>query len=577
MKKKAKTKTFNGRRYLLLFGVLSVFALLFARAAQLQILHADFYNEQGSNRHVRTVEIPANRGVITDRHGEALAISTPVYSISADPIRRALDHPEAIAEVAKALGVNKNTLVKKLQDKQKRKVGNEFSYIKRHVFPEVADQLRNKKLPGISITREYRRYYPAGEMAAHIVGLTNIDDQGQEGIELAFDDWLHGLPGKKRVLKNAHGVIVGDIGLVREAHHGKDLTLSIDKRIQYLAYRELKRTIANHSAKAGSVIVLEVSSGEVLAMANLPAFNPNDRSNAKVSAIRNRAITDVFEPGSTIKPFLIASAIEHGVYRVNSTINTAPGYFNIAGLLVSDHSNYGVIDMKTLLSKSSNVGAVRVALKMSEEQVWGQYQAVGFGQLTGSGFPGERAGKLANYSNWNKTQRATIAYGYGMSATAMQIARAYSVIANDGVLLPASFVLNDQAVTGQRVMSGRTAKTVRNMLKGVLEKSGTGSRASMQGYTAAGKTGTSRKAQDGGYSKDNYIALFAGMAPADNPKVVVVAVVDQPLKQGGYYGGEVSAPLFSRVTEGSLRLLNVAPNIVNDKKRGLLMTEVNKQ
>lgn len=569
--KKAKTKAFSARRYLLLFAVFSVFVLLFARAAQLQILHADFYNEQGSNRHVRTVEIPANRGVITDRHGEALAISTPVFSVWAHP-QTALDNPQSISHAVQVLGLSKQNIKHKLEQRKNK----QFVYLKRHVFPNIADQLKQQKTPGVSIVREYRRYYPAGEMAAHVVGLTNIDDQGLEGVELAFDDWLHGSPGKKRVLRNAHGVIVGDIGLVREPHHGKDLTLSIDKRIQYLAYRELKRTIASHGAKSGSVVVLSVGSGEVLAMANWPAFNPNDRSNTKVSAIRNRAITDVFEPGSTVKPFLIAAAIENGTYKVSSTINTAPGYFNIAGLLVSDHSNYGVIDMKTLLSKSSNVGAVRVALKMSQEQVWSQYQSVGFGQLTGSGFPGERAGKLVNYTNWNKTQRATLAYGYGMSTTAMQLARAYSVIANNGVLLPTSFIVNEQPVTGQRVMSGRTANAVRTMLKGVLDKSGTGSRASMQGYTAAGKTGTSRKAQDGGYSQDNYIALFAGMAPADQPEVVVVALIDQPLKQDGYYGGEVAAPLFSRVTEGSLRLLNVAPNVIDQKKRNLLMTEINK-
>ena len=570
--KRVKTKTFNGRRYLLLFGVVAVFVLLFTRAVQLQILHADFYNEQGSNRHVRMVEIPANRGVITDRHGEALAISTPVYSVWAHPAT-ALENPHSIANSAKVLGLNQKKVKQKLEQRRNK----QFVYLKRHVFPGVADKLKQHDTPGISTIREYRRYYPTGEMAAHVIGLTNIDDQGLEGVELAFDDWLHGSPGKKRVLKNAHGEIIGDINLEREPHHGKDLNLSIDKRIQYLAYRELKRTITSHSAKAGSVIVLSVNTGEVLAMANLPAFNPNDRSSAKVSSIRNRAITDVFEPGSTVKPFLIAAAIENGVYKVNSTINTTPGYFNIAGLLVSDHSNYGVIDLKTLLSKSSNVGAVRVALNMSQEQVWSQYQSVGFGQLTGSGFPGERAGKLASYTNWNKTQRATIAYGYGMSTTAMQLARAYSVIANDGVLLPTSFIVNNQAVSGQRVMSGRTAKAVRNMLKGVLAKSGTGSRASMKGYTAAGKTGTSRKAQQGGYSKDNYIALFAGMAPADNPEIVVVVVIDQPLKQEGYYGGEVAAPLFSRVTEGSLRLLNVAPSVINENKRGLLLTEIGKQ
>ena len=552
--------------------MISIFVLLFARAAQLQILHADFYNEQGSNRHVRTVEIPANRGVITDRHGEALAISTPVYSIWAHP-KTALENPRSIEHAAQILQINRQSVMNKL-NKRKHK---QFVYIKRHVFPNIAEQLKALKTPGISITREYRRYYPTGEMSAHVVGLTNIDDQGLEGIELAFDDWLHGSPGKKRVLKNAHGVVIGDIALVQEPHHGKDLMLSIDKRIQYLAYRELKRTITSHSAKSGSVVVLSVDSGEVLAMANLPAFNPNDRSNAKVTAIRNRAITDVFEPGSTVKPFLIAAAIENGEYKVNSTVNTAPGYFNFSGLLVSDNSNYGVIDMKTILSKSSNVGAVRVALKMSQQHIWEQYQSVGFGQLSGSGFPGERDGRLANYSNWNKTQRATLAYGYGMSTTAMQLARAYSALANDGVLLPTSFLVSEQPAAGQRVMSVRTAKAVRAMLEGVLDKSGTGSRASMKGYSAAGKTGTSRKAQDGGYSKDKYIALFAGMAPADNPKVVVVALIDQPLKKGGYYGGEVAAPLFSRVTEGSLRLLNVAPNVIDQNKRGLLMTEINDQ
>tara|TARA_R110002049_G_scaffold182041_2_gene349684 strand:+ start:101817 stop:103532 length:1716 start_codon:yes stop_codon:yes gene_type:complete len=566
--RKTKANVFAGRRYLLLFAVFCVFVLLFARAAQLQLLHADFYYEEGSNRHVRTVEIPANRGVITDRHGEALAISTPVYSIWAHP-KTALENPQSIIDASSVLDIDKRALIKKLEARKDK----QFVYVKRHVFPNVAEKLKQRNVSGISAIREYRRYYPTGEMSAHVVGLTNIDDQGLEGVELAFDDWLHGSPGKKRVLKNGRGTVIGDIGLVAEQHQGKDLVLSIDKRIQYLAYRELKRTIERHGAKSGSVVVLSVANGEVLAMANLPAFNPNDRTNAKVGSIRNRAITDVFEPGSTVKPFLIAAAIENGTYRMNSKINTSPGYFNYAGLLVSDHSNYGVIDLETILSKSSNVGAVHIALKMPQEQVWAQYQAVGFGQLTGSGFPGERAGKLDSYTSWNKTQRATMAYGYGMSTTALQLARAYSVIANDGVLLPASFVVNEHVPAGERVMSGRTAKSVRNMLKGVLAKEGTGSRASMQGYSAAGKTGTSRKSQGGGYSKDNYIALFAGMAPADKPNVVVVALIDQPVKEDGYYGGEVAAPLFSRVTEGALRLMNVPPNIIDDTKRGLLLTE----
>ncbi|MEM8845412.1 MAG: penicillin-binding protein 2, partial [Pseudomonadota bacterium] len=402
-------------------------------------------------------------------------------------------------------------------------------------------------------------YYPAGEMAAHIVGLTNIDDQGLEGLELAFDDWLHGEPGKKRVIKDGYGTIVADIGLIKESSPGKNLNLSIDKRIQYLAYRELKRTVNKHAARAGSVVVLSVDTGEVLAMVNLPAFNPNDRSNAKYNSIRNRAITDVFEPGSTVKPFLIAAALESGTYRSVSKVNTAPGYFNFAGLQVSDFKNYGVVDMKTLLVKSSNVGAVKVALKLNEEILWDQYQAVGFGQLSGSGFPGEREGKLDSYTVWSKSQRVTMAYGYGMSTTALQLARAYSVIASDGVLLPISFIANDQPDSAQRIMSSKTATKVREMLKGVVSAEGTGRRASMQTYTAAGKTGTSKKSLGGQYTEEKYISLFAGMAPVKQSKIVVVAVIDEPT-QDGYYGGEVAAPLFSKVSEGALRLMNVPPD-----------------
>ena len=563
--RKAKLKTFNARRYLLLFAILCVFVLLFGRAVQLQLLHADFYNEEGSNRYIRTVEIPANRGVIKDRFGQALAISTPVYSIWAHP-QTALENPDSIALAAKVLGLDKAQLTKKLQ-KRKNK---QFVYLKRHAFPEIADQLRAQKTPGISLVREYRRYYPAGEMAGHIVGLTNIDDQGLEGIELAFDDWLHGEPGKKRVIKDGYGTIVADIGLVQEARPGKSLNLSIDKRIQYLAYRELKRTVAKHAARAGSVVVLSVETGEVLAMANLPAFNPNDRSNAKYNSIRNRAITDVFEPGSTVKPFLIAAALESGTFRPGSKINTAPGYFNTAGLQVNDFKNYGVVDMQKLLAKSSNVGAVKVALKLDEETVWSQYQSVGFGQLTGSGFPGEREGKLDSHTVWNKTQRATMAYGYGMSATALQLARAYSVIARDGVLLPTSFLASSQANSAYRVMSVKTASTIREMLKTVVSNDGTGGDASMQSYTAAGKTGTSKKSLGGQYTEEKYISLFAGMAPAKQAKIIVVAVIDEPTQEG-YYGGVVAGPLFSKVAEGSLRLMNVPPDKFNHKKNDLLL------
>ena len=566
--RKTRVKVFNGRRHLLLLVIFAIFALLFARALQLQWLHADFYDKESSSRHIHTVEIRAHRGAIKDRHGEALAISTPVYSVSAQP-QIALANPESISAAAKALALSERRLIKKIQRYKDRK----FVYVKRHVPPAVAGALKQKKLKGIALTNEYRRYYPAGEMAAHIVGLTNIDDQGIEGIELAFDDWLHGVAGKKRVLKDGSGRTIADIELVREPYDGRDLSLSIDKRIQYLSYRELMRTIDYHSARAGSLVVLSVTSGEVLAMVNLPSFNPNDRSK-KITAIRNRALTDVFEPGSTIKPFLIAAALENKTYHASSKINTSPGYFTIGKFRISDPYNYGVIDLQTLLAKSSNVGAVQMALKMTQENVWHQYRSVGFGQLTGSGFPGERAGEFESYTNWNRARRATLAYGYGMSTTALQLARAYAVIANDGMLLPMSFVTNKQHVAGQRVMSKRSAQSVRHMLKKVLSIQGTGKRASMQGYTAAGKTGTSRKPENGTYSQDNYIALFAGMAPADNPSIVVVALIDQPVKQVAYYGGEVAAPLFARVTEGALRLMNVPLDIINSSnKRALLLTE----
>ena len=566
--KKQTNRTFDGRRYLLLAMIVAVFCTLFARAVQLQLVQADFYHQAGSERHLRTVPIPAHRGSITDRGGEALAISTPVYSIWAHP-KTALANSEAIAHTSRVLGISAKQLTKKLQKRKDK----QFVYVRRHVFPNVVQVLEQKSTPGISTVREFRRYYPDGEISSHIVGLTNIDDQGIEGIEFAYDGWLKGVSGKKRVLRDGNGTVISDIELIQEPHHGKDLQLSIDKRIQYLTYRELKRTIALHAAQAGSVVILSVDNGEVLAMANLPSFNPNDRIDARYEAIRNRAITDVFEPGSTIKPFLIAAALDSGAVQVNSRINTNPGYFNVRGLQVSDRQNHGVMDIQTILAKSSNVGAVRVALKMPQEEVWNQYQAVGFGQLTGSGFPGERAGKLDNYTNWNEAQRATLAYGYGISGTALQLARAYSVIARDGVLLPTSFIVNNEAVPGYRVMSANTARQLRAMLHHVVSKQGTAQRAMMESYTAAGKTGTSRKLDEGKYLDDQHVSLFAGMAPAQQPRIVVVVVIDRPT-QGGYYGGDVAAPLFAKIADGTLRLLNVAPEHIDPSKRGMLLTGV---
>ena len=565
--KKVKSLAFEFRRRFVMFAIIIVFAVLVARALQLQILHADFYLREGSSRQITSVEIPAHRGPIEDRNGEPLAISTPVYSISADP-RVALQYPESIERTAATLEVSVSELKNKIESRKNKR----FVYLKRHVLPHVVKELADQKTPGINIKREYRRYYPTGEMASHLIGLTNIDDQGLEGFELAYDEWLKGVSGKKKVLIDGSGTVIADIELMKAPRHGKPLRLSIDKRIQYLAYRELKSAVKLHDAHAGSVVILSIDSGEVLGVANYPAFNPNNRANASYEYIRNRAITDVFEPGSTIKPFLVATALDTGKYFPTTRVNTAPGYYTIGDAQVHDIKNYGVLDVTSILTKSSNVGAVRVALEIDQEKVWNTYQGVGFGKLPGSGFPGERAGTLVNYTQWNKAQRATLAYGYGMSTTALQLARAYSVIASDGILQPTTFLHNSDNKAGQRVMTHSTARQIREMLEQVVSLDGTGKKAMMRSYSAAGKTGTSRKLDRGKYLEDKHVALFAGFAPANTPKIVVVVVIDQP-NRGGYYGGQVAAPIFSKITESALRLLNIAPQHSENSINNLLVTE----
>jgi len=433
------------------------------------------------------------------------------------------------------------------------------------VPPSVAEAILEKNITGISVSEEYRRYYPAGEMLAHVVGLTNIDGKGIEGIEHAYDDWLHGEPGSKRVIKDGRRQVIADVELIEAAKQGRELQLSIDKRIQYLAYRELRRAIQTHAAQSGSVVVLSVDTGEVLAMTNLPVFNPNDRRYAKHKEMRNRAITDRFEPGSTIKPFLIAAQLESDFTQIQSQIDTAPGYYQYGKLEVKDARDYGRVDFATLMAKSSNVGAVKVALNMDPSQIWSLYQAVGFGQLSGSGITGESEGELKNYSEWNKLQHATIAYGYGLSTTTLQLARAYSVFANHGILYPVSFIAQSEKPSGIRVMSTDTAQAVLHMMQAVVSAGGTGSRARMKAYSSAGKTGTSKKSIQGGYSETDYVALFAGLAPFEQPKIVVVVMIDTPT-QNGYAGGQVAAPVFANIAEGALRLMNVIPDQINSNE-----------
>jgi len=552
--KQKTAQRFVGRVTLVLafFGLVAV--SLVARAVHLQVLDKDFLNQQADTRHLRTEKISAHRGTITDRYGEPLAISTPVDSIWANP-KEFASAVDSIPQLARALGVDSQTLMRRIT----RSMDKEFLYLKRHLNPEQAQEVLALQLPGINVQREYRRYYPASEVAGHLVGFTDIDDQGQEGLELAFNHWLAGESGAKRVLKDRLGRSIENVESIRPAHHGKDLKTSIDLRLQYLAYRSLKAAIKSHEARSGSIVVLDVKTGEVLAMVNQPTYNPNDRSQLAAERYRNRAITDIFEPGSSIKPLIVAAALESGQYRPSSIVDTAPGYVNVGAKKIEDSSNLGRVSLTTILARSSNVGVTKLAMTLESDQLWDTMTQFGFGALTASGFPGESAGMLTHFSNWQPISQATLAYGYGVSVTPLQLAQAYAVIGDSGKLRPITLVALDQPNDGQRVITEDTAVAVRHMLEEVVRPGGTGTKAAVEGYRIAGKTGTAWKFASGGYSEDKYISIFAGFAPASDPRLATVVVIDEP---GGelYYGSDVAAPVFASVMTESLRLLAVAPD-----------------
>ncbi len=550
-----KIPIYPGRRLVVLGLFLSGIALLAVRAVELQVFKHDFLQQKGNARQIRVVEIPAHRGMILDRLGEPLAISTPVDSIWANPTR--VSHqPEDIQALAQLLGTSEKSLLSMLDAHP----GRRFVYLKRHMTPEQAQQIAALNIHGIGVQREYRRYYPMGEIFGHVLGFTDIDDNGQEGIELAYNDWLTGKPGSKRVVKEGRGKVINVVDLIKAAHPGQDLRLSIDSRIQYLAYRELKAAVEANDAESGSVVVLDPRTGEVLAMVNQPFFNPNNRRQFQGRRYRNRAVKDLFEPGSTAKPFTISAALESGQFKPTTLIDTSPGRYKVSGYPIKDVRNYGVIDLATVISKSSNVGASKVALKIPKETLWDVFQKVGFGQPTGSGFPGEAAGVLRDYSLWYPLDQATLAFGYGFSVTPLQLAEAYSVIASDGMHRPVSFLQQTgDDIEGERVLKPETCQAVRKMMQKVVQPQGTGFRAVVEGYRVAGKTGTVRKAQRGGYSTDRYVSVFAGMVPAETPRLVAVVVINEP-KAGKYYGGEVAAPVFSRIMSEALRQLNVPPD-----------------
>ncbi len=529
--------------------------ILMARAVHLQVFNTEFLGRQAEIRQLRMAKISAHRGVITDRNGEPLAVSTPVDSIWVNP-RELSQAAERIPELAAALSTNSDELARRVT----RNTAKEFMYLRRHMRPADAAAIARLGIPGIDIEREYRRYYPAGEVVGHLIGFTDIDDTGQEGLELAFDSWLAGEPGKKRVMKDRLGQIIEDVERIKQARPGRELAASIDLRIQYLAYRELKASIQRNGAAAGSVVVLDVDTGEVLAMVNQPAYNPNDRAQYTASNYRNRAITDIFEPGSSLKALVVAAALESGHYRAASMVDTSPGYVQIGSKVIEDHDNLGRISLTTLLAKSSNVGAIKIAMSLPPETLYSSLSAFGLGRVSASGFPGESAGLLSHHSNWRPIAQATMAFGYGLSVTPLQLAQAYAIIAADGLHRPVSVVRIDQPPIARRVLREETAKAVLRMLEAVVGSDvGTGRRAAVPGYRVAGKTGTARKIAAGGYSDAHHTALFAGIAPASRPRLVIVVIVDDP-SEGAYYGGEVAAPVFSHVASGALRILAVPPD-----------------
>lgn len=546
------------KRLMVVGGVLAACcAVLVARAAHLQVISEEFYQQQGDARFLREVPIATSRGMITDRNGEPLAVSSPVESIWANP-RELLLHPDRLPELARALQIPQDVLTRRVSERADK----EFVYLRRHLNPDVAEAITGLGIPGVYSQREFRRFYPHGEVLAHVLGFTNIDDKGQEGLELAFNEWLTGKEGSQRVIRDRRGRIVENVDLVEAAEPGKELVLSIDRRIQYLAYRELKSALIETGASSGSVVVLDVPTGEVLAMVNQPSYNPNSRVGADAESRRNRAVTDVVEPGSVMKTLTLAAALESGKFRPDSLVQTAPGYMGLpGGYTVRDFRNYGTLSLAGILSKSSNVGAIKVSNELSAEHQYDMYHRFGLGERSGSGFPGELPGVLPPARRWGPTEKATISYGYGLSVTPLQLARAYAAVGNGGRLMTPTFVKGG-AGEGEQVIDPAIASELMAMLETVVGPEGTASRAAVLGYRVAGKTGTSRKADGGGYAAKRYAAVFVGLVPASNPRFAMAVVIHEP--QGlEYGGGAVSAPVFHRVMDGALRLMDVPPDDID--------------
>jgi len=542
-------------RLVVVFGLLLAAGVALAsRAVQLQLVQHRFLASEGAARFTRVAAISAHRGTITDRYGEPLAVSTPVDSVWANPQQLA-GNTEQMQLLARAMHTDPHELMRRISTGLDR----EFLYLQRGLQPADARKVQELNISGVNLSREYRRYYPAGEVTGHLLGFTDVDDSGQEGAELVFDHWLGGEDGAKRVIQDSDGNKVEDVESIRAVRPGRDLPLSIDLRLQYLAYRELKAAIRDNRANSGSAVIIDIRTGEVLAMVNQPAYNPNDRRQLNAAAYRNRAATDLFEPGSSIKPFFVAAGLASGRFQPNSIIDTSPGYVQVGTSIIHDEHNLGAIPLSTVLAKSSNVGMARLALALEPRQIWSTLNGLGFGQVTASGFPGESAGQLTNYSHWRSVLITTMSHGYGLSVTPLQLAQGYATLGALGLRRPVSLVRVDAPVPGERVLDRGVSLALLRLLEAVITPDGTGNLARIPGYRVAGKTGTAWKAEGGGYSQNRYVAVFGGVAPASNPRLAAVVVIDEP-STGKYHGGDVAAPVFSAILGGALRLMGTPPD-----------------
>ncbi len=560
MRKRRGDAEFDGARFrsrsrIVIVGLALLAVTLAARAVHLQVIDQQFLAREGDKRYLREAVISAHRGTILDRLGEPLAVSSPVDTIWVNPQVLA-QTPEDIKRLAKALGLNPQDLAQRVTSNLSR----QFLYVQRHMSPADAAEIKALKIPGVDLLREYKRYYPNGAVTAHVLGFTDLDEAGQEGLELAYNRTLAGEDGLKRVIKDARGRVIGNVESIRAPRPGQDLVTSIDLRVQYLAHRELEAAVARHNARAGSVIVIDVQTGEVLAMVNQPSFNPNDRAELRRrDRLRNRGATDIIEPGSSLKPFVVAAALDSGKFGIDTFIDTSPGFVTVGNKRIQDKHNLGRIGLDTVLARSSNVAMAMIATKLDPVQFHSTLEAFGFGQVTDTGFPGESAGLLSNPSHWRGAPLAVLGYGYGMSVTPLQLAQAYATLGGFGVRRPITFQRVDGPVAGERVFSEKVSRDVVRLLESVVSPDGTGLKARVPGYRVAGKTGTAWKAVDGGYSQNRYTAVFAGVVPATRPRLAAIVIIDEP-SGALYYGGDVAAPVFSSVTSGALRLMGVAPD-----------------